>query len=43
MGACLASNLGLIYLPYSSITSVLLSLAAFVIGSLLTQPKVETT
>ena len=41
MGACLTSNLGLIYLPYSSVTSVLLSLAAFIVGSLLTQPKKE--
>lgn len=41
MGACLASNLGLVYLPYSSITAVLLSLVAFVIGSLLSKPAVQ--
>lgn len=39
MAASLASSLGLIQLPYASITSVLLSLVAYVVCSLLTAKK----
>lgn len=38
MGASLANSMGLIHLPYASITAILLSAAAFVAGSLLLGP-----